>query len=329
MKVFLTGGNGFIGSHVLRKLVARGDSVRCLVRETSDLSRIEHVQGDWERFVGDVRDQTSMTDAATGCDAIIHLASPSSWDDIVHPAMNDIVFGGTRHVLQAALQNGNIRVVYCSTIIAINGTDHPVMIDEDSSFTLNDQTLVYAMSKHQAEEMCQEAITNLNQDIVIVNPVEVYGPEDTSLVTAGNLIDFATSWPVMVSRGGTSIVHVEDVADGIIAALDRGIKGKRYILGGDNLTIEDLAKLTLELLGKKAPVVTMPTSVLRGASWLGTTLKIPLPFNPLVIPYATRYWMADNRLAKDELKVHFRGARETLRPTLDWLVESGHLPKPS
>jgi dihydroflavonol-4-reductase len=323
MKIFVTGGNGFIGSHVVRNLVARGDELRCLVRETSDTSRID--QYEWERFVGDVRDPESMREGVRGCDAVIHLASPSSWNDIDSPHMAAIVEDGTQNVLDAAYDEGNIRVVYCSSVIAINGTDRPVIQDETSAFTLTDPTMVYAQSKNRAEELCDAVFASREQDVVTVNPAEVYGPNDHDFVTAGNLVDFATSWPVLVTRGGTSVVHVDDVAEGIVAALDKGRSGERYILGGDNLTIRELAELTLTILGKKKPILRFPTSFINGLTAVATTLRLPLPYNPLVIPYATKYWLMDNSKATQELGVTFRPPAAVLEPTLDWLRAEGHI----
>ncbi len=323
MKIFITGGNGFIGSHVVRDLVARGDEVRCLVRETSNTERIDEYE--YERFVGDVRDLESMRAGVKGCDAVIHLASPSSWNDIDSPHMADIVEGGTQNVLDAAYDEGNIRVVYCSSVIAINGTERPEVQDENSTFTLTDPKMVYAQSKNKAEEICDSAFAERSQNVVTVNPAEVYGPKDFSFVTAGSLIDFANGWPVLVSQGGTSVVHVDDVAAGTIAALDRGKAGERYILGGENLSIEQLAEITLSILGKKAPIVKIPTPFLKGLTAVATTLRIPLPYNPLVIPYATKYWLVDNSKARQELGVDFRPPIEVLRPTIEWLREEGHI----
>lgn len=320
MQVFVTGGNGFIGSNVVRQLLSQGHDVRCLVRETSKTDRIDGLH--WEKFIGDVRDADSVARGIQGCDAVIHLASPSSWYDINSPHMADIVEGGTRNILAAALKAGNPRVVYCSSVIAINGTTTATIQDERADFTLTDPQMVYAQSKHNAELICDEYVRDHGMDIVTVNPAEVYGPNDTGNVTCGTLIDFAKSWPVLVSKGGTSITHVEDVANGIIRALENGKRGERYVLGGENLTIEELARLTLDVLGKSAPVITMPTGVLKSLTATAVAIKAPLPYNPLVIPYATLYWFFDNRKAREELGATFRPARETLAATLSWLKEA-------
>lgn len=321
MKIFVTGGNGFIGSNVVRQLREAGHEVRCLVRETSDVSRIEGLG--WERFLGDVRDPESMRRGVEGCEALIHLASPSSWDDIASPHMKAIVEDGTRNVLVAAREAG-ARVVYCSSVIGINGSDDPEIMDEEASFTLTDATMVYAQSKNRAERICDEAAAE-GCDVVTVNPAEVYGPHDTGFVTAGNLVDFAKSWPVLVTRGGTSVVHVDDVAAGIIAAMERGRAGERYILGGENLTIRELAELTLRIVGRKAPVVVVPTPAIKALTSVATTLRLPLPYHPNVIPYATKYWYVDNTKARSELGLDFRTPEDVLRPTLEWLREAGHI----
>jgi dihydroflavonol-4-reductase len=130
---------------------------------------------------------------------------------------------------------------------------------------------------------------------------------------------------VLVCRGGTSVVYVNDVALAIVRALEKGRAGERYILGGDNLTIKQLATLCLQLLGQKKSIVTLPNVIIQPLTAVATTLRIPLPYNPRVVPYATKFWFMDSSKARRELGVHFRGAAETLGPTLEWLKQSGHI----
>lgn len=322
MKILLTGGHGFIGSRVVAQLVEQGHEPRCLVRTTSDTSRIDHL--DVEKVTGDVRDADSITAAAAGCEGILHLASPSSWDDINSPAMHDTVVTGTQNILEAAKTAGDIPTVFCSSTIALGGSADPQVMNEDYQASLSDPSMIYAHTKLQAEQLCKDAAA-AGQHVVIVNPAEVYGPQDLAMVTAGNLVDFAKSTPVFVVNGGTAIAHVDDIAAGIIAALHKGRSGERYILGGDNVSVKQLAELTLRLINKKMPVVTLPTPVIRWVAANAPKLKIPLPFNPQVIPYATRYWYVDNSKAREELGVTFRPAAATLEPTLEWLKQAGHI----
>ena len=321
MKVFVTGGNGFIGSVVTRRLAERGDAVRLLLRPTSRTTRIDGVP--FERVLGDVRDARSVREGMKGCDAVIHLASLSSWTDIHSPMMSEVVLGGTKNVLDAARANGNPRTVFVSSSTAINGSSQPIVHTEASKLTLPLGKFRYVATKHEAENRCRAA-AEAGLPVTIVNPGEVYGPDDDDKITAGNLLDFAKSSPVLVCDGGSSVVHVEDVADGILAALAKGRAGERYILGGDNLTIRQLAELTVDLLGQKKKILQLPNHLVSAVAAVGGALRIPLPFNPAVIPYAVRFWFMDSSKAQRELGARFRSAREVLQPTLAWL-ERTHL----
>jgi len=322
MRFFVTGGNGFIGSVVVRQLVSAGHEVRCLMRPASNADRIADLA--FERWTGDVRDSDSVASGVAGCDGVLHLASLSSWADIRSPWLRDVVVDGTKNVLAAAERNGNVRTVFVSSIAAMGGTDTPLRVDESAQFEIDAATLPYSHYKRQAEQLCAEAARR-GLPVVIVNPAEVYGPHDTGMVTARNLIDFAKSWPVLVCRGGTAIVYVDDVARGIIAALEKGRRGERYILAGDNLTLRELASLTIDTLGRKKPILTFPNGSIRALTRVATAIRLPLPYDPNVIPYATRYWFVDNTKARSELGVSFRPAREVLEPTLEWLQRSGHI----
>jgi len=322
MKLFVTGGNGFIGCVVVRRLVESGCSVRCLLRSTSKTERIDRLP--IERALGDIRDLASVNAGMEGCDGTIHLAGVSSWNEINSPALMEIVEGGTQNVLAAASSRPAHRVVFVSSATAVNGSDEPQVFNENSEFTLNDPELKYANAKLRAEALCRKAFLK-GVPVVIVNPAEVYGPADSNFVTAGNLVDFARASPVLVCRGGTSVVYVEDVAAGIIAALERGRPGERYILGGENITIRDLADLCLKLVGRRARIVSVPNRLIRTMTRVANRLALPLPYNAGVVPYATRYWFVDSSKAQRDLGINFRNARETLRPTITWLKEAGHL----
>jgi len=326
MKVFVTGGNGFIGSVVVRSLIAEKHEVSCLLRPTSNVDRIAGL--DYQRIEGDVRDAAAVKRGVDGADAVIHLASLSNWNDIDSPLMDEVVEGGTRNVLDAARgqpADRRPRVVFVSSVLAVNGSTEPRTFDETAEWSTPDAKLSYSRSKRAAEGMCRKAFTDDGVPVVIVNPSEVYGPNDTALITACNLVDFAKSSPVLVCNGGTSVVYVDDVAMAIVRAMERGKPGERYILGGENLTVRQLAELCLDVLGQKKKIVQVPNGLLKAIAAVGKTLHIPLPFNPHVVPYATRFWFMDSSKAQRELGVSFRPARATLEPTLAWLKESGRI----
>lgn len=317
MRVFVTGANGFIGSVVTKHLAAEGHEVRCLLRPTSDTTRIRNFA--FEKALGDVTQRDTVMQGMSGCDAVIHLASLSNWNDIQSPKMHDVVVNGSRNVIDAAIAHGRLPMVFVSTAAAVDGTSTPVVLDESSPCTLNEKIFIYPHAKRTVEGYCKEAASN-GLPVSIVNPTEVYGPHDTSLNTAGNLVDMATSSPVFVCNGGTSVVHVDDVAAGILAALKKGKPGQRYILGGENLTVAELASLSLSILGQgHKRIVKIPNGLIRTLASLAEKLKLPFPINPKVVPYATRYWFVRNDKARAELGISFRSARDTLEPTFDWL----------
>jgi dihydroflavonol-4-reductase len=324
--IFVTGGNGFIGSVVVRKLLERGYAVRCLLRALSHTDRIAGLS--YQTALGDVRDMASVEQGLQGCDGVIHLAGLSNWSDINSPLMDEVVVTGSLNVIAAARRAGNVRMVFVSTAAAVNGSTSAVVFNEDSDCTLDLNKYRYSRAKRRVEEACRMA-AEAGLPVSIVNPTEVYGPNDTALNTAGNLVDVARSSPVIVCKGGTSVVHVDDVAEGIVLALERGVAGERYILGGDNLSVAELAHLTLDILGTKRPVVQLPNPLVRAAGRTAHALKMPFPVDPNVIPYATLFWLMDNQKARTELGATFRNARDTLAPTLAWLTETRRIAVPA
>lgn len=322
MRVFVTGGNGFIGSRVVRRLVEAGHEVRCLVRETSDTSRIDDLV--FERFVGDIRDAASLVEGMTNADGCVHLASVSSWDDIRSDAVEATVLDGTRNVLEAAIAAGNVRTVYISSSTAVNASDEPLVFNEDSAFELHGTPLVYAIAKHRAERMVVEEYAGRGLPVIIVNPAEVYGPDDTGFITAGNIRDILKDWPALACRGGTAITHVDDVAGGIVGALEKGRPGERYILGGDNVSVEELVRLTLDIAGQKKPVLRIPNGPLKWTVQTMARVGLPTPVIPEVLDYATKFFFVDSTKAKTELGYSPRPARQVLTPVVSWLREAGH-----
>jgi dihydroflavonol-4-reductase len=199
-KIFVTGGAGFIGSRVVKMLLEQGYEVRCLLRNTTNTRRIDGLN--YEKFIGDITDIASLEEGMKGCTGVIHLASLSNWKDIKSSKMPLVVIDGSKNVIEAAKKNGNLKMVYVSSSTAIDGTDDLRILNEDSPLTLpNNNHYVYAHAKKQVEEYCKQEAKN-GFPVVIVNPTEVYGPNDYDKITLGNLIDFATTKTVQLAEGG-------------------------------------------------------------------------------------------------------------------------------
>lgn len=322
MRIALTGGHGFIGSHVTHKLARAGHSLRLLLREKSNTRRVDGVV--FERAVGDVRDRASLVAAFGGTEAVLHLASVSSWKDLSSDVLESTIIGGTENVLEAAREAGVKRVVFVSSILAVNASTTPIVFDETSPFQMEGSGLRYSIAKNKAERIAFAAARD-GLEVVIVNPGEVYGAGDDDFITAGNIKDILTSWPALACAGGNPVCHVEDIADGVIAGLERGRSGERYILGGDNLSVEETVRLTLDIAGKSAPVLKLPNGLVKGAVRGLAKLGLPTPVIPDVLDYATLYWFMDSSKAKRELGYRPRSARDALTPVVRWLYEQGHV----
>ena len=324
MKVFVTGGNGFIGSRVCRRVVAEGHELRLNLRKSSNTSRLEGLS--YETHLGDVRDAESMRAGAEGCDAIIHLASLSAWDQIRSPLMREIVVDGTRNVCEAARLNGGQRVVFVSSVTAIGGTKDPVIQDETASFSLPAEPFIYAHAKREAEAICREYAKEHGVHTVIVSPCEVYGPEDHDFITASYLRDAIKDWPAMAVNGGTAVAHVDDIAGGIVAGLTKGRSGERYILGGDNVHARDIIKMTLAAAGKEGKfILQLPNGLTLWAITALARMGIPTPVHPDLMAHAVLYFYVDCKKAKEELGYTYTPAPEVIADVVGWLKSAGHV----
>ena len=323
MRILVTGGYGFIGAHVVRQLLAREHTVRVLVHSPrSDTRRLDGLPVEWA--VGDVRDSAALSAAMADCEACIHLASPSAWADIRTGPVESVVVDGTRTVLRAAHASGTRRVVFVSSSTAVNASTRPVVFDETAAFELEGSGLRYAVAKHHAERAARDVAAGTGLEVVVVNPGETYGPDDTGMVTAGNLRDMLRDWPALGCHGGTAVAYVEDVAAGVVLALEKGRPGERYILGGENLTVEQLIRMTLDIAGQhRKPVVILPNALVLGLVRVLTRFGLPSPVEPGVVEYATRYWFVDDRKARTELGYTPRPARQAIEPTVAWLYRAG------
>ncbi|MDB4941271.1 MAG: epimerase [Labilithrix sp.] len=324
MKILLTGASGFIGSRVARLLGEQGHELRLLLRTTSKTDRLAGVT--FERATGDITDPVSLAEACRGMDAVIHLACVSAWSDIRSASaekLESIAVGGTRNLLEAARDAKVKRFVHVSSATTINASDTPRVFDETAQFSPERPELQYSIVKRKAERVVASFVDVL--DVVTVCPAEVYGPNDDAFVTAGNIRDIIKNWPALACHGGISVVHVDDVASGIALALEKGKRGERYILGGDNLSIPELCKHVLDLAGLRRRVVPLPNRLVMAACKAAERLHLPPPLPLDVLDYATLYWFVDSSKARRELGYAPRGADATLEPVVRWLRDAGHV----
>jgi dihydroflavonol-4-reductase len=268
MKVFVTGGTGFIGGHVVGDLRDRGDEVVCLVRNPDKAKDLAALGCEW--VTGDLGDDAAIRAGMDGCDAVIHGAAiyevgiPKS----ERAAMYEANVLGTERVLRAALEAKIPKVVYISTVAAFGNTRGKV-VDEAYRHPGQEYTSYYEETKVKAHEVARQLVEE-GLPCVIVQPGGVYGPDDHSSVGATINQFLAGRLPMIPFPDlGFNMVHVDDVAAGVLLALDKGDVGESYVLGGELTTMRGVIEAAAKVSGRKAPKRAMPTPLLKALRPVG------------------------------------------------------------
>jgi dihydroflavonol-4-reductase len=319
VKAFVTGGTGFIGSRVIRRLRNRGDEVVALVRSPEKATELRELG--CEVVEGDLSAEQAIRDGVRGCDAVFHIAAvykvgiPASERD----AMHDANVGGTERVLDAASDAGVQRIVYVSTV-AVFGNTRGEVVDETYTRNGEDFLSCYDETKWKSHQVALDRIGR-GAPIVIVQPGGVYGPSDHSEL--GNMIDqAATGKPKILTfpETGFNLVHVEDVADGILLAYDKGETGQSYVLGGQISKMRELVEKVSEIAGRKAPTRELPPALMKMAIPIGPLVGKALGFPPnlrelIRTSDGVTFWAKDDK-ARRELGYAPRDMDTGLRQTL-------------
>jgi dihydroflavonol-4-reductase len=256
MRVFVTGATGFVGHHVARALAAQGAELRLLVRRTSNLANLEGIRG--ETHEGDLTRPDALGPALAGCDAVVHVAADYRLWVRDPRAMLEANVGGTRALLRLARESGIPRFVYTSSVATMRFSSGGAVSDEETPVSLADMVGHYKRSKYLAEEEAVAAARQ-GQHVVILNPTTPIGPNDAKPTPTGRIVvDFLNRrFPAYVDTG-LNLVDVEEVARTHVDALTAGVSGRRYILGGENLTLKQVLDMMSELTGIASPTVRIP-----------------------------------------------------------------------
>ena len=312
-RILVTGATGFVGSAVVRRLLARGAAVRILRRETSALDLLGDAAARVEHAVGDATDALSVRDAVGGCDAVVHCAAAVAFGPGARATLRRVNVGGTANVVDACLGAGVRRLVHVSSIAALGRTvGASAMLDESAVWTASPANTAYAVSKHDAElEVLRGVAEGL--DAVIVNPAVIFGPGRSGDNTTALVERVARGVPA-APAGGTAVVDVEDVAAGIVAALDRGAVGERYVLASENLSWLGILQTLARALGARPPTRTVPPRLLAlagGLSELGALVGLAPSLTRETARTASRTDRYSAARAEVELGVAFRPFAET------------------
>jgi dihydroflavonol-4-reductase len=271
MRVFLTGATGFVTGAVARALRARGDAVVALVRNPSRAGSLTALG--CELVAGDVMEPSAAIGDLHRCDALVHGAAIYEIGVTAERrrVMEATNVNGTRRTLDAARAAGTARIVYVSTIAAFGNT-HGVIVAEGHRPT-SAPTSAYEDTKRRAHDIALEA-AGAGAPIVIVQPGQVYGPNDHSAVGANFRALAKGRLRYRALEGlGLNLVHVDDLADGILRALDRGRVGECYVLGGEITTLGDAYRAVATATGRGLPLVVVPPAIVRVAGRLIPSMR--------------------------------------------------------
>jgi dihydroflavonol-4-reductase len=317
VKTLLTGGAGFIGTHLVRALAERGDELRLLIRRTT---RADHLAGlDCEVVAGDVTDRRAVRRAMRGVGRVFHVAGRTSMRRADRREVFETNVRGTSIVLGEALRAEVERVVHTSSVSAIGTARRGSTADESTAFDLGGLGIAYINSKHEAEvEGLRLAARGL--PVVFVNPSYLFGPDDPSRTSMGLVRRFLLGRIPGYIDGALNVVDVRDVAAGHLLADERGTVGERYILGGRNFTLDRLFA-DLSRLSGVPPPVKLPASLLLGPIMLAERLGLPTPTSSDEVRSATLWWAYRNTKARNELGFAPRPHEETLEDSVNWQLE--------
>jgi dihydroflavonol-4-reductase len=329
MKILVTGSTGFIGAQLVRRLVEQGHEVRAFHRPTSTQRMLEGLPV--EHVLGDLTRPESLQAAVRDVEVVFHVAALLGRRE--EPGrLYAVTVEGTRAVLDAAQKAGVRKFVHTSSVAALGvpaqtrvKNIQPPLLNENHTWNFRPEHWPYGYAKYLAELEVQRAVAD-GLDAIIVNPALVFGPGDVYRQNKSFVMQIARQRLPVIVNGGVNVVHIDDVIDGHLAALERGQTGERYIVGGENLSIGEMVKMISTVVGKPAPVVVAPAGLIKAAVRPMRLLEpfLPLPFEMSILRLADRYFYYDLRKSQSELGLAAqRPAMDAFTDAYNWFLAVG------
>jgi dihydroflavonol-4-reductase len=325
----VTGGGGFIGQHLVRKLVARGQSVRIVEKPGT---KVAHPVAGVEVAFADIRNRESLRAVLQGAGTVYHLAAnPQLWTRR-RKDFQDVNTLGTINVLELALAAGAERVLHCSTESILTRVSQDEPIREDQDVPEREVIGPYCRSKYFAEKFARKLATE-SKPVIIVNPTLPVGPGDRGLSPPTQLIlDCCRGKRGAYLDADLNLIDARDVAEGMMLAMAKGIPGRRYLLGAENWTVKHLFEFLADATGHRRPRWEVPYPVALVVAhvneWVSDVITGRMPVASVKGVKLTRRTMTfDASRSLTELGLKPRSVSESLREEIGWLRENGFLTK--
>jgi dihydroflavonol-4-reductase len=330
MKLFITGATGFVGAHVARLAAQQGAELRLLSRSNSNRGNLP---ANADVITGDLREPSTFASALRGCDALIHVAADYRlW--VPDPTeMYKANVEGTRELLRLAREAGIPRVVYTSSVATMGFKYDDTIVDENTPVSEADMIGHYKRSKWLAEQVAIESARS-GQHVILLNPTTPIGALDTKPTPTGRIVvDFLNkNFPAYVDTG-LNLVDVEEIARMHLVALNRGIPGERYILGGENLTLKQILDRLAAITGLPSPTMKVPHAVAMAFAFFDETITGKLRGKePRATVEAVRMgrkmMFASSAKAERDLGLRVMSVDTALRAACEWFIANGYAPAP-
>jgi dihydroflavonol-4-reductase len=326
MTTLVTGATGFVGSAVARTLAMRGHDLRLLARPTSDRRNLAGL--DAEIVTGDLTDPASLARAAAGCRYVFHVAADYRFWVPDPDAMLRANVDGALAMVRAAAQAGAERIVHCSSVAALGQIGDGTPADEATPTNEADFVGIYKRSKYLAEKAVLDLARRDGLPVVVVNPAAPVGPRDIKPTPTGKMIrDAATGRVPAYIDTGLNIVHVDDVAEGHVLALEKGRVGQRYVLGGENMLLKDILALVSDVVHRRAPSICLPEAVVWPAAFVMEKLAKFTGIAPMMtrdhLKMARKKMFYSSAKAAAELGYKPRPVRLAVEDAVAWFRTNG------
>ena len=328
MTTLVTGATGFVGSAVARVLAARGHTLRLLTRPTSDRRNLAGV--DAEIVTGDLTDPESLVRAAADCQYVLHVAADYRFWVPDPDAMLRANVDGALAMVRAAAKAGAERIVHCSSVATLGQIGDGTPADEETPTHEADFVGIYKRSKYLAERAVLDLAAKEGLPVVVVNPAAPVGPRDIKPTPTGKMIRDAAAGrvPAYIDTG-LNIVHVDDVAEGHVLALEKGRIGQRYVLGGENMLLKDILALVAAVVHRRPPFIQLPEAVVWPAALVMEKLARFTGIEPMMtrdhLKMARKKMFYSSAKATAELGYQPRQVRLAVEDAVAWFRTNGML----